>query len=248
MKIKKSPQNNKKGAPLWMSTFSDLVTLILVFFILLFSMSQLDLKKFQEIAESFKQRNVLDFYPSSIPLDYPSSSDDLMDEKGKQKGSGNRDGNSNDQLDELLLKINQYIKDFKLDHVIVATRNERGIVLVLPEHILFNTGEAVLLESSFPFLNQVGELLKDIPNLVKVEGHTDSRPINTVKYPSNWNLSSARASSVIMYLIDEFGIEPERFVAIGYAETRPIAPNDGPENWQKNRRVEIIISEETDIP
>jgi len=246
MKFKRQPPDQKKGAPLWMVTFSDLVTLILVFFILLFSMSQIDLKKFQAIADSFKQREILDFYPSAIPLDHPTEQSIDEETTYKEKGPGTGEEKT-DSLDELLVKINTYIKDFNLENVIVATRNERGVVLVLPEQILFNTSEAVLLEESFPFLNQVGELLRDVPNIVKVEGHTDSRQINTFQYPSNWNLSTARASSVIMYLIEEFNLDPARFIAVGYAETRPIAPNDGPENWQKNRRVEIVISDETEM-
>lgn len=76
---------------------------------------------------------------------------------------------------------------------------------------------------------------------MKVEGHTDNRPIHNAKYPSNWELSSARASSVIRYFIDIHHMAPERFIATGYSDTRPVAPNDGPENWEKNRRVEIVI-------
>ena len=77
--------------------------------------------------------------------------------------------------------------------------------------------------------------------MVKVEGHTDSRPISTYRYPSNWELSSARSSSVIRYLIENHGLDSTRFIAVGYGDTRPVVPNTSPENWQKNRRVEIVI-------
>lgn len=86
-------------------------------------------------------------------------------------------------------------------------------------------------------------LLAKLPNLVKIEGHTDNRPISTEKYPSNWELSAARASSVIRYLIEEHSLDPERFVAVGYGDTRPIVQNSSNENYQKNRRVEIVISD-----
>jgi chemotaxis protein MotB len=78
---------------------------------------------------------------------------------------------------------------------------------------------------------------------VKVEGHTDNRPIGTYRFPSNWELSSARASSVIRYIIQTENLDPKRFIAVGYGDTRPIAPNDTRENLQKNRRVEVIITD-----
>src|SRR5699024_10169543 len=121
---------------------------------------------------------------------------------------------------------------------------ERGVVLVLQDSILFNTGEAEILDSGKPFLKKIGTLLLEISNPVKVEGHTDSRPINSFRYPSNWELSGARASSVIRYLINEYDLDHSRFSLIGYGDTRPIKPNDTYENMQENRRVEIVILDE----
>ncbi|MFP3471258.1 OmpA family protein, partial [Micrococcus sp. SIMBA_144] len=99
-----------------------------------------------------------------------------------------------------------------------------------------DSGEATVLEDAYPFLNKVADLLAGIPNFVKVEGHTDNRPIDTYRFPSNWELSSARASSVIRYLTRTENLDPTRFIAVGYGDTRPIAPNDTSENLQKNRR------------
>ncbi|WP_394580349.1 flagellar motor protein MotS [Cytobacillus firmus] len=223
-----------KGAPIWMVTFSDLVTLILVFFILLFSMSQIDLMKFQAISDSFRDRQVLDFQPSIIPAENQGE----MEENTEIEGSG-----QSDSLDELQMEIQSFLDVNGLEEVIVANRTERGVVLVLQEQVLFKSGEASLLDSSYPFLDKVGTLLANMPNLVKVEGHTDDRPITTFRYPSNWELSAARASTVIRYLTEGHNLDSHRFMAIGYGETRPIVPNSGPENWEKNRRVEIIISD-----
>lgn len=223
-----------KGAPIWMVTFSDLVTLILVFFILLFSMSQIDLMKFQAISDSFRDRQVLDFQPSIIPAENQGE----MEENTEKEGSG-----QSDSLDELQMEIQSFLDVNGLEEVIVANRTERGVVLVLQEQVLFKSGEASLLDSSYPFLDKVGTLLANMPNLVKVEGHTDDRPITTFRYPSNWELSAARASTVIRYLTEGHNLDSHRFTAVGYGETRPIVPNSGPENWEKNRRVEIIISD-----
>ncbi|MGD6849834.1 flagellar motor protein MotS [Rossellomorea aquimaris] len=227
------------GAPKWMVTFSDLITLILVFFILLFSMSQIDIVKFRTIADSFQQRQILEFYPSVIPFENPSAEPEMEKEKTQPQSSEETDK----ELNQLLAHIQSYLNENKLSDVVVATRTERGVVLVLQEQALFASGEATVLEDAYPFLNKVGDLLSRIPNFVKVEGHTDNRPIGTYRFPSNWELSSARASSVIRYLVQTENLDPKRFIAVGYGDTRPIAPNDTSENLQKNRRVEVIITD-----
>ncbi len=241
MKRRIKPSTQPSGAPKWMVTFSDLITLILVFFILLFSMSQIDIVKFRAIADSFQQRQILEFYPSVIPFENPSGEPEI--EMKKNKRDAESKAKSEEELHQLLSDIQTYLKENKLNDVIVASRTERGVVLVLQEQALFGSGEAQVLESAYPFLNKVGDLLSKIPNFVKVEGHTDNRPIQTYRFPSNWELSSARASSVIRYLIQTENLDPKRFIAVGYGDTRPIVPNDTTENLQKNRRVEVIISD-----
>jgi chemotaxis protein MotB len=235
MKRRRRPPEPKSNAPRWMVTFSDLITLILVFFILLFSMSQIDIVKFRAISNSFQENEILEFDPSIVPSEQPSEETkmEMIEAIEKQE----------EDLRGLLSDIRSYMKENGLDEIVSATRTERGVVLVLPEQSLFDSGEADVLPSSYPFLNKVGDLLGKMPNYVKVEGHTDNRPISTTKFPSNWELSSARASSVIRYLINTGDLDPKRFIAVGYGDTRPVAPNDTEDNLQKNRRVEIIISD-----
>lgn len=234
---KDKPQ--EKGSPAWMTTFADMVTLILVFFIMLFSMSVIDAQKFQEVIESFQNRHVFEYFTSVIEFEHPDTGDsnDL-----ELEGSGESDADDG-ELDELLREAEQFLYDNELSEYISATRDDRGVVLVLQEQLLFDTGEAYILDEARPFLNKVGELLHNIPNMVKVEGHTDNRPISTFRYPSNWELSGARAGSVIRYLVENHHLDPDRFIATGYGETRPIAPNDTPENLRKNRRVVIVITD-----
>ncbi|RXI98570.1 flagellar motor protein MotB [Anaerobacillus alkaliphilus] len=241
-------QKQDKGAPKWMVTFSDLMTLILVFFILLFSMSVVDATKFRAVAESFQQRAIFEFYPSLIPFENPAEDTNVKRDPSNDVNDPFRDlktkEKDNDyELDLLIQEVEQFLQENQLTEVISASRDDRGVVLVLQERTLFETGEAQILEGAKPFLAKVGSLLETIPNLVKVEGHTDSRPISTFRYPSNWELSGARASSVIRYLIEENEIEPYRFLAVGYGDTRPVVPNTTVENLQKNRRVVIVISD-----
>ncbi|QED48962.1 flagellar motor protein MotS [Cytobacillus dafuensis] len=245
MKLRRRESQAPKGAPGWMVTFSDLITLILVFFILLFSMSQIDMLKFKAITESFREQ-FFDFYPSVVPLDNPAGieADMPVNDKNEGKANENSDQDSTDEsLENLLTEVQSFLDKNGMDDVIIANRTERGVVLVLQEKVLFAPGEANVIADAHPFLDKVGELLKNLPNLVKVEGHTDDRPMNSYRYPSNWELSAARASSVINYLIEEHQLDSSRFIAVGYSDTRPIVPNDSPENRQKNRRVEIVISD-----
>ncbi|TYR82110.1 flagellar motor protein MotB [Priestia megaterium] len=218
-------------SPKWMITFADLVTLILVFFILLFSMSNIDNLKFQALVESLKTENTFGNDSSVIEFESPAS------QSVQQKESK--------QLDDILVQVQSYLKENDLQDVITATRDERGVVLVLQEQVLFETGEADILKKGYPFLNELGQLFTTIPNDIKIEGYTDNRPIKTYRYPSNWELSTARASSVIRYFTSNYKIKPSRFSAIGYGDTKPVVPNTTAENLQKNRRVEIIISDPT---
>lgn len=199
-------------------------------------MSQIDMVKFKALADSFRERQILEFYPSIIRMENPSTQPDIESDTDQ-----NQDGK--DDLDNLVQEVQDYLESNELSDVAVATRTERGVVLVLQEQVLFASGEATILPQAYPFMNKVGELLDTIPNMVKVEGHTDNRPIATSRYPSNWELSAARSSSVIRYLLDEHGLQSERFIAVGYGDTRPLVPNTTEENWLKNRRVELIISD-----
>lgn len=149
--------------------------------------------------------------------------------------------NQEDTLQTLMNDIEKYLDDNELNNVISADRTERGVVLVLQELILFDPGQAELLPSGKPFLGEIGSLLTEIPHEVKVEGHTDSRPISSYRYPSNWELSGSRASSVVRYLVDGNDLDQSRFSIAGYSDINPLVPNTNPENMGQNRRVEIVI-------
>lgn len=248
--IRRSKKNT--GAPKWMVTYSDMVTLILVFFILLFSMSQIDKAKFEAIAESFRNRAVFDYYPSPIPMEHPSENpqnvkdEALEDLKSLREAEKERKRrmHQEEMLDKLMADVQAYLEENKLTDVISANRTGRGVELILQERIIFESGEAEILSSGQPFLDKIGKMLAKVPNYVRVEGHTDNRPISNYRYPSNWELSGARAGSVIRYMIKTDKLNENRFSAVGYGDTRPLVPNNSPKNWAKNRRVEIVILEE----
>ena len=260
--MKRREKKQPKGSPKWMTTFSDMMTLILVFFILLFSMSSIDAARFEAVAESFKNRMIFDGFPSTLSMDNPTENsnlnqnqegatdfkNNLFDEETEdldESQSGNTEDNLEnlENLDKLLAEVKGYLEENQLDDVISANRTDQGVVLILQERILFDTAEANIKVEGEPFLEKIGLLLDNIPNEVRVEGHTDNRPISTAEYPSNWELSAARASSVIRNIINTHNLDDNRFIAVGFGDTRPIVPNNSVENWRKNRRVEIVILE-----
>ncbi|NMA90379.1 MAG: flagellar motor protein MotB [Amphibacillus sp.] len=247
--MKRRDKNTQEGgSPGWMTTYSDLVTLLLCFFVLLYSMSQLDIARFEAAAESFRNRVIFfDGSPSKIDFEQTGESATIR-EPNKEIEKENildpdRITSNQRSLEELLKKVEGFLEENQLRDVISANRTDQGVVLILQERILFDSGQAELKPDGLPFLDKISLLLSKIPNYVRVEGHTDNRPISTVQYPSNWELSGARASSVIRHILDSGEFNPSRFIAAGYGDTRPIVPNTSSENWQKNRRVEIVILE-----
>lgn len=138
-------------------------------------------------------------------------------------------------------QLNRLIAENNYSNMVQLEENERGIIVHILDDVLFSPGMAVLTESSKSVLNRLADVLKSIPNDIRIEGHTDNTPINTIKYPSNWHLSVDRALSTAYYLIKEQNIEPDKVSIVGYSEYKPIAPNDTPILRAKNRRVDIVI-------
>lgn len=134
-----------------------------------------------------------------------------------------------------------YVEDRRLRSFATVKVSEQRVKIMLADPVLFDLGESELKRPAMPILHQVAGLLKDIPNAIMVEGHTDDRPITGGKFRSNWELSAARAFSVIRYFIDEENIPAEGLSAVGYGEYRPLYPNDTEENRARNRRIEINI-------
>ena len=119
--------------------------------------------------------------------------------------------------------------------------DKRGLVIRVPEAFFFNSGEASIRQDFTPILSALGKSVAKIPNHIRVEGHTDSVPINTPLFPSNWELSTARATSIVRYLLAKHSINPSKISATGYGEFRPIAPNKIAEGRMQNRRVDVVV-------
>ncbi|WP_028307496.1 flagellar motor protein MotB [Desulfitibacter alkalitolerans] len=257
--MRRVPKKKKEegGAPSWMVTYSDLVTLVLVFFVLLYSFSIIDIIKFQQFVASFQGAGILHLGPQ--PLESPpepETQDNIlqdktvqdMQEKPEQDGRVHmgelQDVIEENPLVEVYISVTNYIAENDLQEVVEVRFEKRGIALEIKDRILFDSARADLKPNAREVLKKLAPLLQELPYMTSVEGHTDDRPINTRQFPSNWELSVARALSVVRYFIDDLNMEPKRFAIVGLGEYHPIAANDSPENLQLNRRVIIVINAE----
>ncbi len=218
------------SAPFWMTTYSDMVTLLLVFFILILSYSTIELEKFKGAMSSMKGALGI--------LESPGSVQKKQDVNFREKMTA-RYSKIQDQINEFKTIVNEMNLDAEVDVEYSAS----GIHIRLGDRVLFDLGKAEIKNNAYPILSQIADIIdEDVKiNSVQVEGHTDNIPINTSRYPSNWELSTARALSVVKYLHERENIEADKLAAVGHGEHRPLEPNTSPENRARNRRVEIFI-------
>lgn len=239
-KRRKSEENSSQG---WLTTYSDLMTLLLTFFILLYSFSTLDAMKFKQVASALQsvligQGKVTIFENDTAPGDTPV---DQLLPIPNDEDSNMEDITNFDKVRQMYNKVSDFIKEEGLDAEVKIRADKRGVIVDINENILFEPAEANLKYDSKEILNTVSRLIKQFPNEIVVEGHTDNTPIYSKRYPSNWELSVDRATSVVRYFAEEKNIDPKRLTAAGCGEYRPIAPNDTPEHKSLNRRVNILI-------
>ncbi len=231
----KGPTNDDDGgggSPEWMTTFGDMMTLLLTFFVLLYSMSSIDEEQFEIALDSIREG--LGVFTGGRTI----ATQRLLD--GGAIGEGFTPMNIR-LMETLMGQIEQYVREEQVDDAVSMEMTERGLEVRFAGDILFDLGEAEIRPEGEEVLREVGEMIEEVPNDVVVEGHTDNLPIRTDRFPSNWELSTARATTVTRFFIEEMNLDSERFSAAGYSEYRPLVPNDSPENRAQNRRVEVIF-------
>lgn len=255
----------KKGEPeeegtgySWMDTYGDMVTLLLCFFVLLYSFSSLNATKAAELVSAFsgsKAASAIQAFDITTAREEPISTIDEMINYESRGGEDGEDAQVNNveiiekqeeidkAFDELFYIIKTYIETNDLSGQMSVDRTDDVIILRFNEMALFDSGEAKILPASLPtldhFIQIISENIGSISN-VNIEGHTDNVPISNPVYPSNWELSSGRAANVVS-LFAQQGVDPQRMVAIGYGEFQPAAGNETAEDRARNRRVSIVV-------
>jgi chemotaxis protein MotB len=229
-------EEDDEGAPEWLLTYGDMVTLLLTFFVFLFSVSTLDVTRFESIKESVQES--LGGPPGGVVGGLPWDSKGYPVPphlKGLEQISGLEE-------EPLLADIKEMIDKKNLDDVIeVSAQGERTVILRVKGQVLFASGATSINPEARPVLEGIAKIVYEYPQFrLDIKCHTDPRPISTPKFDSNWELSALRATAVLRYLADK-GISPKRMTATGYADTQPLVPNTSEESMAKNRRVEFVL-------
>ncbi|MFP4697255.1 MAG: OmpA family protein [Eubacteriales bacterium] len=251
MAKKKQPDIPPKGSPAWMNTYGDLVTLLLCFFVLLFSMSSIDIEKFKAMISSFDEH--IDLMPGGRSIEEGdlisngiNQLEDLeiyfLQRDYEEQKNDEENEERLEKAEEIASDIGEYLEKNNISDKVEITYTAQYIQLSLSGAILFDSGEADLLQEAETLIETIGDILKKYKNnKIAIEGHADNVKINTKEFPSNWYLSSARAIEVADYLMENKSFAPENISAVGFGEYRPIASNDTVEGRAKNRRVEIKV-------
>ncbi|MDO3412036.1 flagellar motor protein MotB [Saccharibacillus sp. CPCC 101409] len=244
----------------WLITYADLLTLLLIFFVIMYGVSSVDEEKYEAVSASLQTTfqagsNILDGGPK------------ITGEAGQQiPGSGgNKQGDNADpepekdpdnavmtererqfreqeqQMQNFLETIQSYVTTNNLQDQIFVADKPQGISITLSDRFLFDVGQADLKSGAAGILDRLSSLFGTVDAMISIEGHTDNQPIRGGRYGDNWELSGARALSVLRYFIDVRKLDPAQFQYAGYADTRPVGDNATAEGRQQNRRVEITV-------
>lgn len=234
----------------WMVSYADFITLLFAFFVVMYAISSVNEGKYKTLSESlgeaFSNKDQLvnqvqipqDAAPTviqPIPLENPPTVDDeekrqLSEEILKERK----------QLGEVSEQLQQVLTPFINENLVAIKKSDYWIELEMNSEMLFLSGEAELSKKAIPVLKKIAEVVAPLNNMINIEGHTDNVPIDTIKFRSNWDLSSARATSVVHEFVKD-GINPPRLSAIGYGEFHPIDDNKTEEGRFKNRRVVLVL-------
>ncbi|PYI51205.1 OmpA/MotB family protein [Paenibacillus flagellatus] len=247
---RKRSETSHSSSERWLITYADLITLLMIFFVIMYAMSQVDTAKYESLAKALQ----LQFHDATSMIPKGSGVLDGANPGAGQAGDETKretetkptDGAEKDAKEEdlqnLLKLVRQYIAEQSLEAQVSASDTPRGIAITLNDLFLFDLGKADLKQGAFPVLEKLASLFPQLKAKVSVEGHTDDLPVTPgSQFQDNWGLSQARSVSVIRYFVNSAKLKSDTFISSAYADTKPVAPNDSETNRQKNRRVEIVV-------
>ncbi|HEU5141304.1 MAG TPA: flagellar motor protein MotB [Bacillales bacterium] len=231
----------------WLITYSDMITLLLIFFIVLYAMSEVEKAKFNSLIESlrnaFEVKTVESAPTDQIGIDVP----DIQLPASVKQPLPESKPKDDEQLDKLYAKLKHYIEENGLSAKMSLVDLPVGVKLTFQDSILFEPGEAQLKQEALQVLGDVSGLLKTVDNEISIIGHTDDVPVDRAEFRSNWELSTARAQSVRRYLQTKSNVKPARMRVVGYGEYKPKVPNDSKAHRAENRRVNIVVLREKEV-
>lgn len=253
MALKKEPEKHANHER-WMVSYADFVTLLFAVFVTLYAMSQTDKKKVEEVIQSMQQSfgmvtagapspkiNVIESKQMAIvPTIKPSIT--VLPGPSRAGATGKGKGRAEEKdFRQIKSSIEAYLIKQGAQDKVSLNITRRGLIVSLKEAGFFNSGQAQIKASAYDLINTIAEVMTQYNNPLRIEGHTDNIPISTSQFPSNWELSAARATNGVKYLIKYFDVEPNKISSTGYGEFRPIADNSTAEGRARNRRVDIVM-------
>jgi chemotaxis protein MotB len=235
----------------WLVSYADFITLLFAFFVVMFASSQTDKSKAKQISEAV-EKALADGKTIGVPPSVAKILGGTVDDKGQgnaqMRGPGGAQRAAKEEPPEDVLELAPSLKSLsrELEEEIKAGKVEvnlepRGLVVSLKQAAFFPSGTDSIDPATFPIIAKLAAALKEVSNPLQVEGHTDSVPIHSARFRSNWELSAARSIAMMELLAGQFKIDPQRMIIVGFADTSPEASNDTAEGRAKNRRVNIVI-------
>lgn len=253
-RLKPKDENGNTGSGRWLITYSDLITLLLVFFVMMFAMSTVENQRFNALISSLKTSLSGNSILESMKYTTTDSNDKSKRDAESippvaKKLTDQEKKKDQEKLDALYTHLDKYIKTNHLQPDVSLVETSRGVQLTFREKILFDLGSAEIKPNAIPVLKRIGGMLQEVPNEVSIEGHTDNTPFrnNHSTIHSNWELSGVRAQTVMNFLISQDKLSPHRFHFVGYGEYRPVVKNDTPNHKAMNRRVNIVVIREDKV-
>jgi len=235
----------------WLLPYADMLTLLLALFIVLFAMSEIDVKKFENLAYIFKTEftsgaGTIDDGASIVPEEIQSNVGDSDQEETEDEKKENELDNLQaleyEKLQSIQKSVEEYIALNSLTETLGTKLTSEGLLITVRTDITFDTGSSRVKKQGVEIANEIASFLRtDPPHEIVVNGHADDRPMSNEEFGSNWELSSMRAVQFMYLLLENEELDPKWFSARGYGEYRPIVPNTNEENRAMNRRVEVLI-------
>jgi chemotaxis protein MotB len=221
----------------WLITYADLITLLLVFFVIMYALSQVDKAKYEELKKS------LSTSINYVPIEGSGKTEHVIGDGGENDTVVPMPFMQAEQLalTKLETQIDALAKEAGLDREITTRIEPRGLVVAISDRTFFAKGDAELRPEIVPLMDRVARVLKADPHYVRIEGHTDDTPIRTVRFPSNWELSAVRATTLVRFMVERHSFPPTRLSAAGYGEYYPRVRNTTEANRALNRRVDIVV-------
>lgn len=223
----------------WLLTYSDLITLLMIFFVIMYASSNVSASKYKAVSDSFKI--ALGGGRTLIGQDQAADINASNSAENSNTNKDNKELSEENKLMNLKENVDNYLQSTGMNASISTSIEERGLVISLKDSIIFDSGKAEIKSDYKKKLVDLGSILNKMDNYIRVEGHTDNVPINNNKFNSNWQLSVIRATNVTELLIEEAHIAPKRLSSVGYGEFRPVADNTTEQGRAQNRRVDIVL-------